>query len=142
MAPVPDDIPEYDRSDWRHWVDADGDCQDARQEVLVEESLVSVTFETDRGCRVATGQWYGAFTGVYTGDPGDLDIDHLVPLKNAHLSGGWRWDAEMREEYANDMSDPDHLIANRRGQPEQRDQRSGDRQTWTTGASTPRTGRK
>ena len=111
VAPIPTGIPDYDRGDWKHWVDADGDCQDAHQEVLVEESLVSVTFETDRECRVATGQWYGAFTGVYTGDPGDLDIDHLVPLKNAHLSGGWSWDAEMREAYANDLSDPDHLIA-------------------------------
>ena len=111
VAPIPAGIPEYDRSDWRHWIDEDGDCQDARQEVLVEESLVSVTFETDRGCRVATGQWYGAFTGVYTGDPGDLDIDHLVPLKNAHLSGGWRWDAEMREEYANYLQEENHLIA-------------------------------
>ena len=111
IAPIPADIPEYDRGDWKHWVDADGDCQDARQEVLVEESLDEVTFETDRQCRVEAGRWYGAFTGVYVEDPGDLDIDHLVPLKNAHLSGGWRWDAEMREEYANDLSDPDHLIA-------------------------------
>ena len=111
IAPIPADIPEYDRGDWKHWVDADGDCQDARQEVLVEESLDEVTFETDRKCRVEAGRWYGAFTGVYVEDPGDLDIDHLVPLKNAHLSGGWRWDAEMREEYANDLSDPDHLIA-------------------------------
>ena len=111
MAPVPDDTPEYDRSDWRHWVDADGDCQDARQEVLVEESMTPVTFETDRGCRVATGRWYGAFTGVYVEDPSDLDIDHLVPLKNAHLSGGWRWDADKREEYANDLEEENHLIA-------------------------------
>ena len=111
VAAIPADIPDYDRGDWRHWVDADGDCQDARQEVLVKESLDEVTFETDRQCRVESGRWYGAFTGVYTSDPGDLDIDHLVPLKNAHLSGGWSWDAEMREEYANNLSDPDHLIA-------------------------------
>ena len=62
-----------------------------------------------------TGRWFGAFTGVHTGDPGNLDIDHLMPLKNAHLSGEWRWDAEMREEYANYLSDPDHLIAVAKG---------------------------
>ena len=111
VAPVPEGIPEYDRGDWRHWVDADGDCQDARQEVLIAESLVSVTFETDRKCRVATGQWYGAFTGVYTGDPGDLDIDHMVPLKNAHLSGAWAWNPAMKEEYANNLEEENHLIA-------------------------------
>ena len=111
VAPVPEGIPEYDRGDWRHWVDADGDCQDARQEVLIAESLVSVTFETDRKCRVETGRWYGAFTAVYADDPGDLDIDHMVPLKNAHLSGGWSWDADMREEYANNLEEENHLIA-------------------------------
>ena len=111
VAPIPAGIPEYDRGDWKHWVAEDGDCQDARQEVLITESLVSVTFETDRACRVETGRWYGAFTGVYTGDPRDLDIDHLVPLKNPHLSGGWRWDAEMREEYANYLEEENHLIA-------------------------------
>ena len=111
VAPITAGIPDYARDDWKHWTDADGDCQDARQESLVAESLVPVIFETDRECRVATGRWYGAFTGVYVEDPSDLDIDHLVPLKNAHLSGGWSWDAEMKEEYANDLSDPDHLIA-------------------------------
>ena len=54
VAAIPADIPDYDRGDWRHWVDQDGDCQDARQEVLIAESLVTVTFETDRQCRVAT----------------------------------------------------------------------------------------
>ncbi len=50
-----------------------------------------------------TGRWYGAFTGVYVEDPSDLDIYHLVPLKNAHVAGGWSWDADMREHYANDL---------------------------------------
>ena len=45
VAPVPADIPECDRSDWRHWVGHDGDCRDARQEVLIAESLVEVPFE-------------------------------------------------------------------------------------------------
>ena len=120
VASVPAGIPEYDRSDWRHWIDEDGDCQDARQEVLVEESLVKVTFETDRQCRVESGQWFGAFTDAYVDDPGDLDIDHMVPLKNAHLSGAWAWNPAMKEEYANYLGHENHLISgNRRGQPEQ-----------------------
>ena len=111
VAPIPADIPAYDRSDWRHWIDEDGDCQDARQEILIAESLDQVTFETDRKCRVGTGRWYGAFTGVYVEDPGDLDIDHLVPLKNAHLSGAWAWNPAMKEEYANYLGEETHLIA-------------------------------
>ena len=58
IAAIPADIPDYDRSDWRHWVDADGDCQDARQEVLIAESLEPVTYESDRKCRVEAGRWW------------------------------------------------------------------------------------
>ena len=50
-------------------------------------------------------------TGVYVEDPSDLDIDHLVPLKNAYLSGGWKWDTEIRERYANYLDDESHLVA-------------------------------
>ena len=61
--------PVYDRGAWQHWVDADGDCQDARQEVLVAESLVPVTFTDDRRCRVASGEWLGPYTGQRFTDP-------------------------------------------------------------------------
>ena len=62
MSEVPAGIPEYDRGDWRHWVDEDGDCQDARQEVLIEESLEPVEYEDDRECRVACGHGGGRHT--------------------------------------------------------------------------------
>ena len=115
VAQIPTDIPEYHRSQWKHWSDEDGDCQDARQEVLIAESLIKVIFETDKECRVAVGRWYGAFTGVYVEAPGDLDIDHLVPLKNAHDSGGWAWDPTRKEQYGNHLGDPDNLIAVTKG---------------------------
>ena len=89
VAPIPADIPEYDRGDWKHWVDSDGDCQDARQEVLaVAESLVPITYETDQECRVETGRWYAAFDGHDLGNTSYVDIDHMVPLKNDRQPGG------------------------------------------------------
>ena len=111
VAPISREVTGYSRSQWKHWTDDDGDCQDTRQEVLVAESLVDVTYQSDRECRVETGRWYGAFTGTFVDVPGSLDVDHLVPLKNAHLSGGWAWSPEKREEYANYLRDQDHLIA-------------------------------
>ena len=83
-AEVPADLPAYDRGEWGRWSDVDDDCQDTRQEVLIAESLLPVTYRSDRQCRVASGEWFGAFTGTTILEPGALDIDHLVPLANAH----------------------------------------------------------
>jgi hypothetical protein len=102
---------EYNRRDWRHWIDADKDCQDTRQEVLIEESLVPVAFEDDRKCRVASGEWADPYTGIKFTDPGDLDIDHVVSLRAAHDSGGYLWDADRRKSFANELDDPRALRA-------------------------------
>ena len=111
VSEIPAGIPEYDRSDWKHWVDEDGDCQDARQEVLIAESLEPVTYEDDRQCRVEAGRWWAPYLEHHLGNPSHIDVDHTVPLRNAHLSGGWNWDAERKEEYANYLEDPAHLAA-------------------------------
>lgn len=105
------EVPNYDRDDWRHWTDEDGDCQDTRQEALFAESMVGVVFRSESECRVTEGSWYAAYTGTTVTDPGDLDVDHLVPLANAHRSGAWAWSPEKKRDFANSLHDPDHLIA-------------------------------
>ena len=58
-----------------------------------------------------SGRWVGPYSGEIFTDPSDLDIDHVVPLGNAHVSGGWAWPKERREAYANDLEHPEHLLA-------------------------------
>ena len=111
MAEIPNVLPAYDRDEWRHWTDEDRDCQNTRQEVLVAESMVEVAFRSESECTVTEGEWFAAFTGTTVTNPRDLDIDHLVPLANAHRSGGWAWSPEQKRDYANSLDDPDHLIA-------------------------------
>ena len=105
-APV---IP-YDRSLYKHWVDADGDCQDTRQEVLISESLRPVVLD-DRGCRVVSGEWKDLYTGQTFTDPSRLDIDHFIPLGEAHRSGADTWTPEQRQAFANDLMHEHSLIA-------------------------------
>lgn len=96
----------YDRDLFHHWIDADGDCQDTREEVLVAESRVPVG-----GCTVTTGRWYSWYDGATWTHASDVDIDHLVPLKEAWDSGAKGWDAGARERFANDLGDRRTLVA-------------------------------
>jgi len=100
----------YDRTLYGGWIDWDGDCQDTRQEVLISESLEPVKLDAG-GCRVVSGKWYDPFTDRYFTDPRKLDIDHFVPLKEVHRSGGSSWGSAQKKAYANDLSDPNTLIA-------------------------------
>ena len=96
----------YDRSNYPHWVDQDDDGRDTRQEILIRDSQVSVTY--DQNNDVETGLWVCPYTGKVTRDPSDLDVDHLVALGEIDKAGAQSWTLEERTNFAND---PDNLVA-------------------------------
>ena len=93
----------YDRDEWVHWVDDDRDCENARAEVLIAESRRSVTYRAN-GCTVDTGLWVGPWGGRTFTQASQVDIDHHVPLYNAHISGGHAWNRNRKRAYANDLA--------------------------------------
>ena len=104
------DVP-YVREEWGPgWIDDNYNCINTRHEVLIEESLATTSLD-DRGCNVIAGKWYDYYSDEFFDDPAELDIDHMVPLHNAHVSGASNWPLETKNNFYNDLSDPHHLIA-------------------------------
>jgi len=101
--PLDDD--SYKRSKWGSWIDEDKDGQNTRAEVLIREHRPHpdhpLTFRTDSDRIVHSGRWLGPYSGDFLYLASDLDVDHLVPLKEAHRSGGHAWTRDMRKRYAN-----------------------------------------
>jgi len=100
----------YSRSLFRHWSDLDRDGCNTREEVLIRQSATRAQVDP-YGCTVVTGDWLSLYDGIRTDNPGDLDIDHVVALKEAWDSGAWDWSSRARELFANDLTDERSLIA-------------------------------
>jgi hypothetical protein len=108
--PIEPEVEEgYERELFEHWVDIDGDGCDTRQEVLIAESLAPVTLGS--GCSIEGGSWFSAADGDTLTNSASVDINHVVPLKEAWASGAHAWTPERRETFANDLSDDRTLQA-------------------------------
>ncbi|WP_329266550.1 HNH endonuclease family protein [Streptomyces sp. NBC_01451] len=99
----------YERSKFRHWVDADRDSCNTRQEVLLEEAVTAPV--QDANCVLTGGSWYSPYDDTYFTQARALDIDHLVPLAESWDSGASTWTTAERQAYANDLGDARALIA-------------------------------
>ena len=63
------------------------------------------------GCAVVAGDWYSRYDGVTWSDPAELEIDHVVALKEAWDSGAWAWDEARLTAFGNDVDDVRSLVA-------------------------------
>ncbi len=94
-------VPKYERDMYLHWKDVDGDCQNSRHEALIAQSVSAVGFKTGKQCNVLSGVWNDPYSGKRFYNPGDLDADHVVPLKWVHEHGGYLLSDKLKEAIAN-----------------------------------------
>lgn len=94
------------------WVNdkRDDTCYNTRAKVLIRDSSTEVTFNSS-GCTVSTGTWDEPYAGHHITRASDIQIDHFVPLKNAYVSGAYKWDYPKRCLYANFLGNDFHLIS-------------------------------
>lgn len=108
---APESRTGYVRSKFKHWVNSDGNTSgcDARKSAIIRDAITKPTIE--KGCVLKGGKWISIYDNVQVIEAGKLDVDHMVPLAEAWDSGASKWTAEERQKYANDLSDPRHLIS-------------------------------
>jgi len=99
----------YDRDNFGDWTDADRDGCNTRREVLQLESLDPVSIAGR--CTITAGVWVSPFDGRTSASATTLDIDHMVPLKEAWVSGAYAWSFTTLRSYANDLGYEHSLIA-------------------------------
>ena len=80
----------------------------SRARVLVRDSTTPAQVAYP-GCKVLAGRWVDATTGSAYEDPGQVSIDHLVPLKEAYRSGASTWSTAQLVTFGNDVERPEAL---------------------------------
>ncbi|KAI0469909.1 hypothetical protein GGR56DRAFT_668403 [Xylariaceae sp. FL0804] len=96
------DTDTYDRDLFPTWDTITGTCN--TREYVLERDGTDVVVGSD--CYPESGTWTSPYDGAEWTAASDLDIDHMVPLKNAWISGASEWTTDKREQYANDIVRP------------------------------------
>ncbi len=109
VAAESDEGVDYDRDDYPHWEVSEGSRCNVRELVLIAEAA-SIS-EVDQDCRPLDGVWLSWYDGEEFRNASDVHIDHMVPLAEAHDSGGATWPAARKSGFANDLDLPAALTA-------------------------------
>ncbi|KAK3380543.1 hypothetical protein B0T24DRAFT_196802 [Lasiosphaeria ovina] len=92
----------YDRDLFPTWNTISGTCN-TRETVLKRDGTNVVV---NSACTSTSGSWFSPYDGATWTAASDVDIDHMVPLKNAWVSGANAWTTSKRQSFANDLSGP------------------------------------
>jgi len=96
------------------WIDTDGNGCNQRDDVLLRDAVPGTTRVQQQGAcdhDVLAGTWHDPYTGRtlrFTdlkdlGQAEAIQIDHVVPLAEAWVSGARTWSTAKRERFANDL---------------------------------------
>lgn len=115
---------EYDRGEWfTGWRDPDRNCLNTREEVLIfwsdpNELVLGVDKRGRPNCTVEAGLWIDPFSNMKYTDPKELDIDHIVALKEANRSLTKEWTVEQKRAFGQNQMNliPVHKSLNRQKQ--------------------------
>lgn len=101
----------YDRDDhFGDWIRPQKDsCLNTRGIVLKRDSKSGIT--VNNHCTVVSGDWYDPYTNHDYNNAADIQIDHVVALKNAYMTGAYEWTGKKRCLYANYLGNKFHLLA-------------------------------
>ncbi|KAG8719125.1 hypothetical protein FRC08_003606 [Ceratobasidium sp. 394] len=97
--------PAYSRDLFPAWITISGNC-DTRETILKRDGTNVVT---DSSCAATSGSWFSVYDGATWTNKTDVDIDHMVPLKEAWVSGARNWTTAQRQAFANDVTRPQLL---------------------------------
>lgn len=89
-----------------------GDCFNTRNKVLVRENIGTLALKDENKCSVASGEWIDPYSGNKMTDAmAEIQIDHMVPLREAYVSGAHKWTFKERCLYGNYLGYRNHLVA-------------------------------
>jgi hypothetical protein len=102
--------PDYDRDAFgTPWMDVDANGCDTRDDILARDAQrTGGTFQRSGRCKVVGIDMTEPYAGLHVTSKSKLDIDHVVPLKVAWVSGAYQWAPRVRMNLAND---PRNLLA-------------------------------